>query len=121
MITKDEKYAPDMPRRLYTFFATCTDQGAIPSFSKFARSIGVTLAEVKGFCVNEDFKRAYDECNEIRRDYLIDNALCKKFDGSFTKFLLTAELGMGENSDAENGGFDFTLEVISSENEKNEV
>ncbi len=118
---KDEKYTPDMPRRLYTFFASYGDQGGAPSFSKFARSIGVTLAELKSFCSNEDFQRAYDECNEIRRDYLIDSALCKKFDGSFTKFLLTAELGMGENSDAEGDGFDFTLEVISKDEKRNEV
>ena len=121
MNTKDEKYTSDTPRRLYTFFAAYGDQGGVPSFSKFARSIGVTLADLKSFCKYEEFKRAYDECNEIRRDYLIDNALCKKFDGSFTKFLLTAELGMGESNDAEDKAFDFTLEVISTEKEKNEV
>jgi hypothetical protein len=120
MNTKDEIYTPDMPRRLYTFFAGYSDQGA-PSFSKFARSIGATLAEIKGFCQNEEFKRAYDECNEIRRDYLIDNALCKKFDGSFTKFLLTAELGMGESEGNTEDGFDFTLHVISTEKDKNEI
>ena len=111
-------YHSPLPTMLYK--PKCTNK-PMPSFSKFARSIGVTLADLKSFCKYEEFKRAYDECNEIRRDYLIDNALCKKFDGSFTKFLLTAELGMGESNDAEDKAFDFTLEVISTEKEKNEV
>jgi len=77
---------------MYGFFLSYCDQGA-PSFSKFARSIGATLSDIEGFREREEFSRAYAECSEIRRDYLIDNALTKKFDSSFTKFLLTLECG----------------------------
>jgi len=89
---KKFKYSSDLPRRMYGFFLSYCDQGA-PSFSKFARSIGATLSDIEGFREREEFSRAYAECSEIRRDYLIDNALTKKFDSSFTKFLLTLECG----------------------------
>ena len=98
------KYATDMPRQLYTFFTSYSDTGA-PSIAKFARSIGATVAEVESFRRHREFERAYRECSEIRRDYLIDNALCKRFDSSLVKFLLTYEFGM-EDSPA-----DSTLDV----------
>ena len=115
---KNKKYSPDMPRKLYGFFTSYSDAPGAPSFSKFARSIGATLSEIEQFCEHEEFKRAYDECNEIRRDYLIDNALCKRFDGSVTKFLLAAEYGMGERKeDSAEKSLDFTLRVVESGDE----
>ena len=108
-----DKYTSDMPRRLYSFFLGYSEAAGAPSFSKFARSIGATLRDVESFREHAEFDRAYEECNEIRRDYLIDNALSKKFDGSLTKFLLTAEFGMGERKEDEaDTGIDFTLEVL---------
>ena len=111
---KRRKYSSDLPRKLYAFFHGYSDTGA-PSFSKFARSIGATSADLEDFRKHAEFERAYKECNEIRRDYLIDNALCKRFDGSLTKFLLTAEFGMGERKDGCDDSFDFTLNVLSEE------
>ena len=111
MRKKRARYTNDMPHRLYTFFLSYTDHGA-PSFGKFARSIGVTLAEVEAFRRYSEFDRAYRECNEIRRDYLIDNALTKRFDPSFTKFLLTSEYRMGEDIGDDEKKIDITLEVI---------
>ena len=111
-------YQKDMPHRLYVFFSQYQDERGAPSFSKFARSIGATLSDIEQFCEHEEFKRAYDECNEIRRDYLIDNALCKRFDGSVTKFLLAAEYGMGERKeDSAEKSLDFTLRVVESGDE----
>ena len=111
-----DKYTSDMPRRLYSFFLGYSEAVGAPSFSKFARSIGATLREVESFREHTEFDRAYEECNEIRRDYLIDNALCKRFDGSLTKFLLTTEFGMGEEKeDAADNRFDFTLEVLAGD------
>jgi hypothetical protein len=107
------KYTKDMPRLLYTSFISHSDKRTAPSFSKFARSIGATLSEVEGFRENEEFERAYRECNEIRRDYLIDQALTKQFDPSLVKFLLTAEFGMGEKEERCDTGLDVTLTVIS--------
>ena len=120
MERRKKKYSSDMPRRLYSFFVGYSESLGAPSFSKFARSIGATLDDIEDFRRHTEFERAYKECNEIRRDYLIDNALCKRFDGSLTKFLLTSEFGMGERSeDGTDDSFDFTLEVLSEK--KNEV
>ena len=120
MEKKRKKYSTDLPRRLYSFFAGYSDQPGAPSFAKFAKSIGATSADIQGFRKHREFERAYNECNEIRRDYLIDNALCKRFDGSVTKFLLSTEFGMGERSEADDdNSFDFTLEVLSRD--KNEI
>ena len=95
---------------MYTFFRSYSDIGA-PSIAKFAGSIGATVAEVESFRGHREFERAYRECSEIRRDYLIDNALCKRFDASLTKFLLSTEYGMGEDT-GDGGALEVRLEVI---------
>ena len=109
------RYTSDLPRRLYTFFLGYDGPGA-PSFSKFARSIGATLSDIERFRDKGEFERAYQECSEIRRDYLIDNGLVKRFDSSFTKFLLNSEYGMGEKqTQEEDKEIKVTLEVIGDE------
>lgn len=109
------KYNKDLPRRLYTFFLGYDGPGA-PSFSKFARSIGATLEDIESYRRHGEFERAYRECSEIRRDYLIDNGLVKRFDSSFTKFLLSSEYAMGSDkaTDGESA-LEVTLEVIGDE------
>ena len=109
------KYTNDLPRRIYTFFLNFDGPGA-PSFSKFARSIGATLSDVEQYRKHSEFERAYQECSEIRRDYLIDNGLVKRYDSSFTKFLLSAEYGMGDgkSSDTDNE-LKVTVEVVGDE------
>ena len=103
-----------MPRKLYGFFTSYSDAPGAPSFSKFARSIGATLSDIEQFCEHEEFKRAYDECNEIRRDYLIDAALTRRYDPSFVKFLLAAEFGMGEKEkEKEDTALNVTLDVLT--------
>ena len=109
------KYTSDLPRRLYTFFLNYDGPG-VPSFSKFARSIGATLSDVERYRSKREFERAYQECSEIRRDYLIDNGLVKRFDSSFTKFLLSSEYGMGDSKDdGTDKELKVTLEVIGDE------
>ena len=103
------KYSSDLPRRMYSFFHSYCESGA-PSFSKFARSIGATLEDLTKFRKKEEFERAWRECNEIRRDYLIDNALTKRHDPSFSKFLLSMEYGEGGNA-SEDGEMTLRLEV----------
>ena len=102
------KYSPDMPRLMYTFFISHNDTASAPSFEKFARSIGATLAEITRFREKREFDRAWRECSEIRRDYLIDSALTRRFDPSLVKFLLSAEFGMGEN---DKGGAEDSIEL----------
>ena len=104
---KKSIYRKDFPHKLYVFFASYSETSGAPSFLKFARSIGVTTEEVEAFRAHKEFDRAYRECERIRRDYLIDNALTKRFDSSFTKFLLSEE-----STDTGNEKIDFTLNVI---------
>ena len=95
---KEKKYARDLPRLLYSSFLAMVNDGVPPSFSKFARSAGITLAELEAFRTkHRKFDEAWRECIEIRRDYLTDQALTRRFDPSFVKFLLGAEFGIGED------------------------
>ena len=103
-------YKRDMPHRLYVFFSQYQDERSAPSFLKFARSIGVTLGDIERYRVHGEFERAYQECIEIRRDYLTDRALCKKFDPTFVKYLLSE----GEENEKD-GGIDLTLRVVDKE------
>ena len=86
------KYSKDLPRFLYGFFNSWQDTG-LPSFDKFARSIGTTAEALREMRKHSEFDRAWRECIEIRRDYLIDAALTRRFDPSFAKFLITEEAG----------------------------
>ena len=110
MEKRKKEYTPDMPARLYSFFRDYAEGGA-PSLSKFAVRSGVTLAELIGWQENEEFRLACAECSEIRRDYLIDAALTRRHDPSFSKFLLSAEFGVGEGEAADRS-LEVTLEVI---------
>lgn len=104
-------YRKDYPHRLYVFFSSYQDERSAPSFQKFARSIGVTVSDIECYRRHGEFERAYQECIEIKRDYLIDRALTKRFDSSFVKFLLS------ENEDGcdERDDLNFTLKVVSDE------
>ena len=90
------KYTPELAGQMYRFFLGYEDRGA-PSFQKFARSAGLTTEDLESFRSRKRFDRAYRECQQIRRDYLIDRALDKRFDGSFTKYLLSLDDGEMEN------------------------
>lgn len=90
-----------MPGRLYRYFISYEDRGA-PSINKFARNNFMTSEDVEGFRKHREFDKAYRECCEIRRDYLIDRALDKRFDASFVKFLLSYEDGVAEDNDDNN-------------------
>ena len=110
-----KKYTRDLPRRMYNFFISYSDIGA-PSFTKFARSIGITTEELEKYRKRREFERAYQECSKIRRDYLIDNGLVKRFDSSLAKFILSSEYQMGEKKlTDEEKNIQVTLEVIGDE------
>ncbi len=102
---KGVKYDKTLPKRLYTYFRSYDESGGAPSFVKFATANGYTLDTLLDFRKHKKFDMAYRAANEIRRDYLIDHALSRRFDPSFVKFLLTEEYGEGE-------GVDNTLEVV---------
>ena len=107
------KYKKSLPRLLYTYFVTYSDTQSAPSISKFARSIGATVSELEGFRIHREFDRAYRECNEIRRDYLIDSALCKRFDSSLVKYLL----GLDLTEEREEEALEVTLRVLEERND----
>ncbi len=90
------KYSDELAGRMYHFFLGYEDRGA-PSFQKFARIAGITTEDVQSFRSHKRFDLAYRECQEIRRDYLIDRALDRRFDPSFTKFLLSEDDEAGDN------------------------
>ena len=105
-----EKHMKKLAEKMYYFFADYEDRGA-PSFAKFARSIGFSTAELESMRSSRDFDLSYLECRKIRRDYLIDRALDKRFDSSFTKFLLSLE---DEAEKSESGSFTLRLEVVDN-------
>lgn len=109
MKPKKRKYERDLPRRIYTFFIGYDDEKSAPSLQKFARANGFTTEELLAFRKYEDFARALRECSEIRRDYLIDRGLTKRFDASFVKYLLDDE----SNKGTEDSSLSVTLEVLS--------
>ncbi len=111
MKTKKRAYERDLPRRLYSFFACYDDEKSAPSLHKFARAQGYTTEQLLAFRKHKDFERAIRECSEIRRDYLIDRALTKRFDASFAKYLLEGESNAA--ADAEDSSLAVTLEVLS--------
>ena len=99
MSAKRAKYKKEYPLMMYRFFRSFSDSGA-PSFQKFAVSIGVLSEDLESFREHKAFDRSYRECSEIRRDYLIDNALNRRFDPSFVKFLLSSDSEVGEGEDS---------------------
>ena len=104
------RYCASYPAAMYKFFRSYTEPGA-PSFRKFADSIGTTLEELTLWRRHDEFDRSYRECSEIRRDYLIDNALTRRFDPSFVKFLLSEESGEQVAEDIE-----VAIRVVNGEN-----
>ena len=115
MSKKRISYSRQLPSKMYTFFSSYSEGGA-PSFGKFAKSIGATLEEITAFRGHREFDRAWRECSEIRRDYLIDNALNKRLDSSLVKFLLCAEYGMKDSKeDTSDNRLDVTVEIVGDE------
>ncbi len=108
---KRTRYKKDYPRMMYLYFAGYGEATGAPSFSKFARRIGVTVSELESFRKKKEFDAAWRECSEIRRDYLIDSALCKRYDASFTKFLLAEETASDSSTD-----FKLTIQVVEDTN-----
>ena len=92
------KFDKELPKRMYCFFSTYDDERSAPSFAKFARHIGTTVQVLEELRSNRRFNDAWRECDEIRRDYLIDRALTKRFDASLVKFLLSSETEPEEDS-----------------------
>jgi hypothetical protein len=98
---KKAKYDDGLCGKMYRYFLSYDDRG-LPSFTKFAISVGLGSEDIERFRKHPRFEAAYRECKEIRMDYLIDRALDKRFDGSFVKFLISYESDGETNGDERN-------------------
>ena len=64
------------------------------------------MERLESFRKNAEFDRIWRECKEIRKDIIIDRALCKRADASFAKFLLSED-GGGGGEDQLGGGISY--------------
>lgn len=110
MNNKPAVYRSSYAESMYTYFVTYDETCGAPSFSKFAQRIGVSPDDVERFRSHKEFERTWRACNEIRRDYLIDHALNRRFDPSFVKYLLSTEYAMAEEGG--DNALAVTLEVV---------
>ena len=76
--------------------------GELPSFTAFAHSLGTTVGALRRFKEqNTAFRSAWEECEELLCDRIIDGALHRRLDGSFAKFILTARYGLADRESRE--------------------
>ena len=111
---KERKYDKSFPKEMYKFFISSAVDGTAPSFDKYARSIGVTLETLIGYRKHREFEKSWRECIEIRRDYLTDSALTRRYDPSFVKFLLGAEFGVGNDDNLPESDISVSIKVVDS-------
>ncbi len=106
------QYDPSLERQMLSYFGG-PDDGEYPTFSGFARRVGLPLRQLETFRGEEPtFAAVWEECRERQKAKLVVGALVKRYDPSFAKFLLCHEFGVGEeNIDPE---FHVTVEVVES-------
>ncbi len=86
------------------------EKEVLPSFVRFALSLGCDLATLQKWRKKPVFERAYRHCEDILCDRIILGAMQKRFDSSFSKFLLERKLGFDqEDTTCEALGVRFAL------------
>ncbi len=104
------EYDPSLERQMLSYFGGQAD-GEYPTFSDFAKRIGVSYADLVEWRDAEPrFRTVWEECRERQKNRLILGALMRKFDPTFTKFLLCHEFGFDEENIKED--FRVTVEVV---------
>ena len=79
----------ELSEQMIAFFQNYEASEGLPSFEKFASSVGCDGEEVREMCEkSEHFARAYRRCLAILRDRLTDAALLRRYDPSFCKYVL---------------------------------
>lgn len=88
----------------------------LPSFTAFAHSLGTTVGAMRRFKEqNESFRAAWEECEELLCDRIIDGALHRRLDGSFAKFLLTSRYGLAEKATESDAPFCVEIQLKEPE------
>ena len=105
-----QKYTRETAGKMYLYFLNY-DEGGLPSFSKFATGLGVSLATLESWRRKKKFDAVWRECHSIRRDRLIDGALARRYDPSLAKFILAEETDCAEGDE----NMTVTVEVIGDE------
>ena len=86
-VTEKERKVPNLP----------------PHFSEFARKIGVTTRTLKRWASQHtEFKEAYEQCQEIFEEFLIDNGLVGSYGAIAMKFVAVNRSKMKDKSVQEN-------------------
>ena len=62
-----------------------------PTFSRFAATMGVTLADLQEWRKNTRFDKAYKACEALQKSIAIENGMQGRYDTSFVKFFLSNE------------------------------
>ena len=92
-----------------------------PHFSEFARKIGVTTRQLKKWARDhEDFREAYETCQEIFEEFLIDNGLTGSYGAIAMKFVAVNRTKMKDKVVTENVTLDINkvLDSIAAGNVK---
>ena len=92
-----------------------------PHFSEFARKIGVTTRQLKKWARDhDDFREAYETCQEIFEEFLIDNGLTGSYGAIAMKFVAVNRTKMKDKVVTENVTLDINkvLDSIAAGNVK---
>ena len=90
-VSEKERFVPNTP----------------PHFSEFARSIGVTTRTLSKWCrENPEFRDAYQVCQEIFEEFLIDNGLVGSYGAVAMKFVAVNRSKMKDKQVHENQNID---------------
>lgn len=108
-----------LAEKMLFYFRTCGTEESdyredIPSFVRFANREGVGMKRLLALKEeNAVLREAYEECEEILCDRIVEGALHKRLDASFSKFLLTARYGFAEEKAEDEEPF--SVEILLKE------
>ena len=86
--------------------------GTLPSFVKFAQSIGVTTATLLRWRERYPaFREAYEECRARLTDRLVDGVLARKYDASFVRAILSGTV-LCEPEEADTAPPGITVRIV---------
>ena len=87
----------------------------LPSFVRFAHRVGTDMQTLRAKRnKSKSFDKAWIECEHILADRIVDGALHKRFDASFSKFLLSACFGYSDKKE-ETAGEEHSVSITLKE------